>query len=140
MFRRKPQVPQGRISGPTDDQIAQQEASLKQYEQQITQQQAQFTTQLQQQIDEPRRTKKLQAAFAEEQANWEQELADANAAAAGAGAAEANNAYAVTATQTEAPAGQTTQAITEEEEQEFAQDRLGGTTESTAGTGLNIGV
>ena len=108
---RKPQAPQGRISGAIKrpDRATGGVAQAVRATDGATAGAVHYP--LQQQIDAANaETKKLQAAFAEEQANWEQELADANAVA-GAGAAEANNAYAVTATQTEAPAAQTTQAI-----------------------------
>ena len=43
-FGGNPKPPKVEYQGPSKDQIAQQEASLKQYEQQMAQQQAQFTT------------------------------------------------------------------------------------------------
>ena len=116
--------------GPSQEDIAANQAALDQYKSQMAEQQNAFKTQLQQQID---------AANAETAAiknKFDQEAAAASAAAA----AQQAGSYAVTATQSETSGAQTTAAVTKKEKPKSSLRISTGELASTAGTGLNIGV
>ena len=123
-------APQVVYQGPSQEQIAAQQASLDQYRTQMNEQQNAFKTQLQQQIDA---ANKETAAI---KGKYDQEAAAASAAAA----AQQAGSYAVTATQSEASGAQTTAAVTKKEKPKSSLRISTGELASTAGTGLNIGV
>ena len=129
-----PAAPEIVYSGPSQEDIDRNNASLNEYEQKVAQQQADFSAQLQEQI-----------ASAEEetariQAKYDEELAAAAAEADAAGSMENNNVYAVTATQTPATGAETTTAIKKKKKPNSSLKIAIGGTQNQAGSGLNIGV
>ena len=126
-----PQAPSVQYVGPSDDDIKRNEESLAQYQQQMTTQQNQFQTQLQDQIDSAAaETAELQADYAAE-----------SAAAAAASSADQAAAYTTSAQQTEIPGGaQTTAAVTQKKKPKKNLKISTAGTANTAGSGLNIGV
>jgi hypothetical protein len=127
----QPQAPQITYQGPSDADIAANQAALDQYKTQMQQQSAMFNTQLQQQID---------AANAET-ASLKTKYDTEAAAAAASAAAQQTGAYAATATQSEAPSSAQTTAATVKKEKPKSNLRIStAALPSGAGTGLNIGV
>ena len=125
-----PQAPSVEYRGPSDSDIQRNEASLAQYQQQMTTQQNAFQSQLQTQIAD---------ANAETEALKSEYAADASAAAA-ASAAEAAT-YITSATQSDVPEGaQTTAAVTDKKKPKKNLKISTGGTMASAGSGLNIGV
>lgn len=125
-----PRAPRVEYRGPSDDDIRRNEASLAQYQQQMTEQQNAFQSQLQEQIAN---------ANAETEALKSEYAAEASAAAA-ASAAEAAS-YTTTAQETELPEGaQTTSAVTDKKKPKRNLKISTGGTMASAGSGLNIGV
>ena len=116
--------------GPSQEDIAANQAALDQYKSQMADQQNAFKTQLQQQIDAANKE------TADIKSKYDQEAAAASAAAA----AQQAGSYAVTATQSEASGAQTTAAVTKKEKPKSSLRISTGELASTAGTGLNIGV
>ena len=133
-FGSSPQAPEIKYQGPSDDDIARQEASLATYQQQLQEQQAASAKQLQEQIDAANKK------TAELQAQYDKELASVSAEAA-ATTASANNAanYAITATQTEAPTAQTTTTF-KPKKKPVGSLKIEPGAIASAGSGLNIGV
>ena len=136
-------APQVVYQGPSQEQIAAQQASLDQYRTQMNEQQNAFKTQLQQQIDA------ANAETATIRSRYEKELA-ASAATAAAPPSTANaqaatqqmGVYAVTAgTSDVAPTGaQTTAAVAKKDKPNKSLKISTGGTKAAAGAGLNIGV
>lgn len=142
----RPQAPQIVYQGPSQDQLAAQQASLDQYRSQMNDQQSAFRSQLQAQID---------AANAETstiRSRYEKELAASDAFKAPTAAptttvnaqaeAQQMGVYAVTATTSDvAPTGaQTTAAVTKKDKSKKSLRISTGGTPAAAGAGLNIGV
>lgn len=127
----QPQAPQIVYQGPSEADIAANQAALDQYRAQIGQQQAAFQTQLQQQIDAAnKQTTDLQKRFDQEAA-----------AATSSAAAQQTSAYTVTATETDPPeAAQTTAAVTKKKNPQSNLRISTAALPSAQGTGLNIGV
>lgn len=124
------QAPRVEYRGPSDDDIRRNEASLAQYQQQMTTQQNAFQSQLQDQIAN---------ANAETEALKSEYAAEASAAAAASSAEAAS--YITTATETEMPEGaQTTAAVTDKKKPKKNLKISTGGTMASAGSGLNIGV
>jgi outer membrane translocation and assembly module TamA len=126
----KPQQPNIVYQGPSQEDIAKNQASLDQYKSQMQQQQDAFKAQLQQQID---------AANSETAAIKTKYDAEAAAASAAAAAQQAGS-YAMTATQTDPVNAQTTAAVTQKKKPANALKITTAGTATAAGAGLNIGV
>ena len=129
-----PQAPEVKYQGPSQGDIDRNAASLATYEQQVAQQQADFSAQLEQQIAA------AEAETARIQAKYDDELANATAAADAAGVAETNNVYATTATQTPATGAETTTAVAKKKKPSRSLKIAIGGTQNQAGSGLNIGL
>ena len=127
-------APEIQYQGPSQADIAANQASLDSYRAQTEMQQAQFASQLEQQIAE------AQAETARIQAKYDEELAAASDAAASAGSQEATDIYSVTATQTPATGAQTTAKIKTKKNQRRSLKIASGNTANQAGSGLNIGL
>ena len=126
-----PRAPRVVYQGPSDADIQRNEASLAQYQQQMTDQQDTFQAQLQQQIAD---------ANAETEALRSEYAAEASAVAAATNAAQTAS-YATTAQETEmAPDSQTTSAITAKKKPKKNLKISTAGTVASAGSGLNIGV
>jgi len=127
----QPQAPQIVYQGPSDADIAANQAALDQYKAQIGEQQKAFQTTLQAQIDKANQeTTDLQTRFDNEAA-----------AAAASAAAQQTGAYAVTATQSEAPVtAQTTAATTKKKNPQTNLKISRAAMPTSEGAGLNIGV
>jgi len=127
----QPQAPNIVYQGPSDADIAANQAALDQYKMQIGEQQKAFQTTLQAQIDKANQeTVDLQKRFENEAA-----------AAAAASAAQQTGAYAVTATQTDAPVtAQTTAATTKKKNPQTNLKISRAALPTSEGAGLNIGV
>jgi len=125
-----PQAPQVVYQGPSQEEIARNQASLDTYKAQMQQQQGDFSKQLQAQIDA------ANAETASLRSKYDQE----SAAAAASAASQQTGAYAST-TQTVAPtnAATTATALKKEKPKSSLKISTAGTP-ATAGTGLNIGV
>jgi len=124
------QAPRVEYRGPSDSDIQRNEASLAEYQQQMTAQQDVFQSQLQTQIDD---------ANAETEALKSEYAADAAAAAAASAASAAT--YTTSATQSDMPEGaQTTSAVTNKKKPKKNLKISTGGTMASAGSGLNIGV
>jgi|TARA_R100000084_G_scaffold109127_1_gene74136 predicted HAD superfamily Cof-like phosphohydrolase len=125
----QPQAPNVVYRGPSDADIAANQASLDQYQAQINEQQAAFQTQLQEQIDAAEaETEKLRSDFAAE-------------AAAESQAAAAQSAYTVTTQETEIPKGaQTTAAVTKKKKPKANLRISTAGTANSAGSGINLGI
>ena len=136
-------APQVVYQGPSQEQIAAQQASLDQYRTQMNEQQNAFKSQLQQQIDA------ANAETATIRSRYEKELA-ASAATTAAPVSTANaqaatqqmGVYAVTASTSDAvPTGaQTTAAVTKKDKPNKSLKISTGGTKAAAGAGLNLGV
>ena len=125
-----PQAPKVEYVGPSDADIQKNEASLAQYQKQMTAQQNAFQSQLQEQIA---------SANAETEALKSEYAAEASAAAAASAAQAAS--YTTTAQETEVPEGaQTTAAVTDKKKPKKNLKVSTGGTKASAGSGLNIGV
>ena len=137
--------PQVVYSGPSQEQIDQQNASLDAFAQQIAEQQAATAAQIQSQIDAANeKTAGLESQLAQESSAAELALQDVDKAKAEAAAMAGANytplgAYGVTASQTEAPNAETTKAITPKKKPKGALKIQPGAA-SAMGSGLNIGV
>ena len=149
----QPQAPSIVYQGPSEADIAANQASLDQYRTQALAQQDAFSQQLQQQIDAANtETESLKAQYSTELSRIEQQEQDriagaqgqaaADVAAAGAaGAAQQVGAYAVTTTQSEPIDGaQTTAAKLKKEKPKGSLKISTAALPSASGTGLNIGV
>ena len=149
----QPQAPSIVYQGPSEADIAANQASLDQYRTQALAQQDAFSQQLQQQIDAANtETESLKAQYSTELTRIEQQEQDriagaqgqaaADVAAAGAaGAAQQVGAYAVTTTQSEPIDGaQTTAAKLKKEKPKGSLKISTAALPSASGTGLNIGV
>ena len=149
----QPQAPSIVYQGPSEADIAANQASLDQYRTQALAQQDAFSQQLQQQIDAANtETESLRAQYSKELSDIKQQEQDriagaqgqaaADVAAAGAaGAAQQVGAYAVTTTQSEPIDGaQTTAAKLKKEKPKGSLKISTAALPSASGTGLNIGV
>ena len=125
----QPQAPEVVYRGPSDADIAANQASLDQYQTQINEQQASFQAQLQEQIDSATaETAQLKADF------------DAETAAASQSAAN-KSAYTVTTQETEIPEGaQTTAAVTKKKKPKANLKISTAGTANSAGSGVNLGI
>ena len=125
----QPQAPEVVYRGPSDADIAANQQALATYEQQIADQQANFQTQLQSQIDAATaETEKLKSDFAAETAAESQ-------------AAAAKSAYTVTTQETEIPEGaQTTAAVTKKKKPKTNLKISTAGTANAAGSGVNLGI
>ena len=125
----QPQAPRVVYQGPSDADIQRNQAALDNYQQQISDQQALFQTQLQEQIDAATaETEKLKADFAAE-------------TAAASQAAAAQSAYTVTTQQTEIPEGaQTTAAVMKKKMPKANLKISTAGTANAAGSGINLGI
>jgi len=127
----QPQAPQIVYQGPSQADIAANQAALDLYRSQMSAQQDTFATQLQQQID---------AANSETSA-LQQRYENEAVSAAASSAAQQTSAYAVSATQSETPvSAQTTAATTKKKKPESNLRINFAGVPSSAGTGLNMGV
>ena len=137
----QPQASEIKYQGPSQSDINRQEQALSQYQSQIAQQQQQFQTQLQEQIDAANaETAVLRDQYAADLESEERagaaDVADATAAAN----AEQAAAYQISATQSEPVQAQTTKAVTAKKKPKKNLKISTAGTASTAGSGLNIGV
>jgi len=129
-----PAAPEIVYSGPSQEDIDRNTASLNEYEQKVADQQANFSAQLAQQITA------AEEETARIQARYDEELAAAAADADAAGSMENNNVYAVTAAQTPVSGAETTTAIKKKKKPNSSLKIAIGGTQNQAGSGLNIGV
>lgn len=123
-------APQIVYSGPSAQDIEQQNQQLQLYMQQSATQQQQFAQSLQQQIDEANAESERQR----QQLDRERQAASADMTA------QQQSAYAVTATTTEPVGAMTTEAPKVKEKRRDTLRITPGSVQTTAGTGLNIGV
>lgn len=138
----QPKPPKIEYVGPSSADIRRGQDSLDRYQREMQQQQSQFQTQLQGQIDAANaETAALQADFADETAELESGYAAEAAASAAASAADQAAAYTTSAQQTEIPEGaQTTAAVVEKKKPKKSLKISTAGTANSAGSGLNIGV
>ena len=139
----KPQAPQVVYQGPSQDQLAAQQASLDQYRNQMNEQQTAFRTQLQAQIDAANaETSTIRGRYEKELAASAASVAAAPSTANAQAAAQQMGVYAVTASTSDAvPTGaQTTAAVTKKDKPNKSLKISTGGTPAAAGAGLNIGV
>lgn len=122
--------PQIVYSGPSAADIEAQRQQLQQYKEQSTTQQEQFAAGLQRQID---------ATNTQAQQQREQLERERTAAAAGM-AAQQQASYSVTTAEADPALAQTTQAAAPKKKPKSSLSITSGSVESTAGSGLNIGV
>tara|TARA_B100000965_G_scaffold353410_1_gene329238 strand:- start:1168 stop:1572 length:405 start_codon:yes stop_codon:yes gene_type:complete len=116
-------------SGPSEEDIAANQKSLDDFQQQITDQQSQFQQQLQAQIDLAN----------QDTADLQERYANEAAAAAAASAAQQTTAYATTVQQAELPdSAQTTAAKTKKKTTDKTLKIARAASPSIAGAGLNI--
>jgi hypothetical protein len=127
----QPQAPQIVYQGPSDADIAANQAALDAFKTQITQQGETFQASLQKQIDDANAaTEQLTTQFDNDAA-----------AAAASSAAQQTTAYAVTASETEAPStAQTTSATTKKKNPQSNLRISRAALPTNEGAGLNIGV
>jgi len=125
----QPQAPEVVYTGPSQSDIDANAAALADYQTQIADQQANFQTQLQSQIDDASaETEKLKADFAAEQA-----IASAKAVA--------KSAYTVSSQMTEIPEGaQTTAATTKKKQPKKSLKISTAGVQNTPGAGVNLGI
>ena len=130
-FGSAPQAPNIVYQGPSQAEIAANQASLDAYKTQMTQQQGMFSAQLQSQIDAANKeTTDLRSKYDQDAA-----------AAAAAAASQQTGAYAASATESEAPTtAQTTAAVMKKEKPKSNLRISTAGTPAAAGSGLNIGV
>ena len=115
--------------GPSQSDIDANQASLDLFQQQISDQQAQFQTQLQQQIDQAN----------QDTADLQERLANEATAAAAAAAAQQTTAYATTVQETEMPEGAQTTAARTKKKTGTKTLKIGkAAAPASAGAGLNI--
>ena len=115
--------------GPSQEDIDANQASLDLFQQQISDQQSQFQTQLQQQIDQAN----------QDTADLQERLANEATAAAAAAAAQQNTAYATTVQETEMPKGAQTTAARTKKKTGTKTLKIGkAAAPASAGAGLNI--
>ena len=134
-----PQTPQIVYQGPSDADIQANQQALTAFQNQIAQQQTDFQTMMQEQIDQANKdAEDLQAKYSAELDTLSSKQA---AEAAAAGAMNTNSAYAVTAAQSAPPeAAQTTQTVKKKEKPKNNLKISTAALPSSGGTGLNIGV
>tara|TARA_R100000781_G_scaffold110636_1_gene76217 strand:- start:6961 stop:7359 length:399 start_codon:yes stop_codon:yes gene_type:complete len=126
-----PKMPNIVYQGPSDEDIAKNEQALAEYQTRVQEQQATFTSQLQEQID---------AANAET-ASLQERLDATAASAAAASAAQQTGAYVASSQVSEDVTGaQTTAAITKKKKPSSNLKIAKAGLPSAAGAGLNIGV
>tara|TARA_R100001082_G_scaffold78189_1_gene45826 strand:+ start:660 stop:1061 length:402 start_codon:yes stop_codon:yes gene_type:complete len=115
--------------GPSQEDIDANQASLDLFQQQISDQQSQFQTQLQQQIDQAN----------QDTADLQERLANEATAAAAAAAAQQTTAYATTVQETEMPEGAQTTAARTKKKTGTKTLKIGkAAAPASAGAGLNI--
>ena len=115
--------------GPSQSDIDANQASLDLFQQQISDQQSQFQTQLQQQIDQAN----------QDTADLQERLANEATAAAAAAAAQQTEAYATTVQETEIPEGAQTTAARTKKKTGTRTLKIGkAAAPASAGAGLNI--
>ena len=115
--------------GPSQSDIDANQASLDSFQQQISDQQSQFQTQLQQQIDQAN----------QDTADLQERLANEATAAAAAAAAQQTEAYATTVQETEMPEGAQTTAARTKKKTGTKTLKIGkSAAPAAAGAGLNI--
>lgn len=142
----RPQAPQVVYQGPSQEQLAAQQASLDQYRTQMNDQQTAFKTQLQAQIDAANaETSSIRSRYEKELAASTRSSSPTAAAPSTANAqaeTQQMGVYAVTATTSDAaPTGaQTTAAVTKKDKSKKSLRISTGGTPADAGAGLNIGV
>lgn len=123
-------APQIVYSGPSAADIEAQNASLQTYMQQSAAQQQQFASELQRQIDQANTQNEEQR----------QRLEQERTAAAADMAAQQQAAYSVTTAEADPALAQTTQSTAPKQKPKSSLKIAAGSVESTAGSGLNIGV
>lgn len=137
-----PKPPKVEYVGPSEEDIAANQAALDTYQEQLNTQQAEFQTQLQGQIDAANaETQALQDQLEQQQKDMEAEMAAANAAAQAQAGAQQTAQYAITASQSEpGENAQTTSAVEKKKKPKSTLRIARNALQATAGTGLNIGV
>jgi peptidoglycan hydrolase CwlO-like protein len=137
-----PKPPKVEYVGPSEEDIAANQAALDTYQTQLNTQQEQFQTQLQSQIDAANaETQALQDQLEQQQKDMEAEMAAANAAAQAQAGAQQTAQYAITASQSDPGEGaQTTSAVEKKKKPKSTLRIARNALQATAGTGLNIGV
>ena len=137
-----PKPPKVEYVGPSEEDIAANQAALDEYQTQLNTQQEQFQTQLQGQIDAANaETQALQDQLEQQQKDMEAEMAAANAAAQAQAGAQQTAQYAITASQSDPGEGaQTTSAVEKKKKPKSTLRIARNALQATAGTGLNIGV
>ena len=147
----EPVAPQIQYIGPSEEDIARQEASLQQFSDQLIQQNATFESTIQDQLDEANAAtaaleEQLAAALSGETAKAEQAARDARgkvsakAASAAAGSVAQQGALTVSTTQSQAEMPQTTAAVTDKKKPRKNLKISTAGTESGVGSGLNISI
>ena len=128
----RPKAPTIVYQGPSQEEIAVNNAQLETYRQQMSSQQEAFSRQLQAQIDSANEQTALQ----------QRDLAVQQDAANIAAANRQMTSYAVTATQSEGAQGAQVTTSTAAKQKPKASLKItpGGATAASAGTGLNIGI
>lgn len=158
-----PKAPKKKISGPSSEDIAAQNASLQAFMQQSAQQQQTFASALQQQIDSANKQAEQQssmlaqerAAFAsgikteaqkasDEMTSTKQkaqlDMAASSAAAASENAAMVQNSYGVNTAEVTPANAQVTKPVAPKKPEKESLKIAAGSVAATAGSGLNIGV
>lgn len=137
-----PKPPKVEYVGPSEEDIAANQAALDSYQEQLNTQQTQFEAQLQEQIDAANaETAALQDQLEQQQQDMEAEMAAANAAAQAQAGAQQTAQYAITASQSDPGEGaQTTSAVEKKKKPKSTLRIARNALQATAGTGLNIGV
>ena len=140
-FGSAPQAPEIRYVGPSESDIAANNAALETYRQQSMAQQQQFADALQKQIDQANTQAEAQRKrLEEEKLTAAAELEAQRVGAAAETAAQRQAAYAVTTTMTEPTNAQTTEAPKPKDKNKSTLKIAPGAKAMSAGTGLNIGV
>ena len=137
-----PKPPKVEYVGPSEEDIAANQAALDEYQTQLNTQQEQFQTQLQSQIDAANaETQALQDQLEQQAQDMEAEMAAANAAAQAQAGAQQTAQYAITASQSDPGEGaQTTSAVEKKKKPKSTLRIARNALQASAGTGLNIGV
>ena len=148
----QPQAPEIRYSGPSEDDIRRNEQALATYQQQMSDQQSAFQTQLQAQIDAANaETAALEMRYADDltqaRSAGDQSIAEARAAGAAqtasasqSAAAQQASALTVTTQQSEAEMPQTTQSTVKKNKKPKSLKISTAGVANALGSGINLGI
>jgi len=137
-----PQQPRIEYVGPSEEDIANNQKALDDYQAQLMTQQEQFQTRLQGQIDAANaQTQSLQDRLAQQASAMQAQMAAASNAAMARAGAQQTAQYAITASQSDpGETAQTTTAIEKKKKPKSTLRISRNALQASAGTGLNIGV